>query len=346
MKILIIRFRQIGDSVLTLALCNSLKKSFKDSEIHLVLNKSIAPLFENHPSIDKIISFDKSETSSFPYLRKVWNTVHETKYDVIIDMRSTLKTSFFSLFSLHSKYRIGRKKWYTKFIHKYRLDMKKDSHKLDMVGLNLKLISPLENEYLIEYDRNFRLEITEQEKQSIKDYLQKSGVDLDRPILLAAVASKLSHKMWNIDRMGAVLQRVMDSYDVQIIFNYVPGHEEEIARDLYKSLNKNSKIFIDIQTKSLRELAALSSFCSFFFGNESGNRHIAHAMGVPSFSIVSPGIDKHTWLPLNNIEAKGLSIIDIENTHKDKMSHQELYNLITVDLVWAELKPMLDRYLK
>lgn len=38
-RILIIRFRQIGDSILAVALCSTLKKSFPDAEIHFVLNK-------------------------------------------------------------------------------------------------------------------------------------------------------------------------------------------------------------------------------------------------------------------------------------------------------------------
>ena len=51
-RILIIRFRQIGDSILAVALCSTLKKSFPDAEIHFVLNKNIAPLYEGHPDID------------------------------------------------------------------------------------------------------------------------------------------------------------------------------------------------------------------------------------------------------------------------------------------------------
>ena len=64
-KILIIRFRQIGDSILAVALCSTLKKSFPDAEIHFVLNKNIASLYEGHPDIDKVITFDKNENKPF-----------------------------------------------------------------------------------------------------------------------------------------------------------------------------------------------------------------------------------------------------------------------------------------
>ena len=99
-RILIIRFRQIGDSILAIALCSTLKKSFPDAEIHFVLNKNIAPLYEGHPDIDKVITFDKNENKPFTaYIKKVWQVMHQNKYDIIIDMRSTIRTLFFSLFS-------------------------------------------------------------------------------------------------------------------------------------------------------------------------------------------------------------------------------------------------------
>src|SRR5689334_1319044 len=89
-KILIIRFRQIGDAVLTMSLCTTLRLSFPKAEIHLVLNKEIEPLFEGHPDIDKILTFDNRQNKRFaPYLNRVWQIVSSTSYDVIIDMRAT-----------------------------------------------------------------------------------------------------------------------------------------------------------------------------------------------------------------------------------------------------------------
>lgn len=71
-----------------------------------------------------------------------------------------------------------------------------------------------------------------------------------------------------------------------MIFNYAPGYEEEDARNIYKELGCPERIKIDIQASSLRQLAALCANCSFYFGNEGGARHIAQALGVPSFAII------------------------------------------------------------
>lgn len=65
MKILVVRFRQMDDAILTTVVLNSLKKSFPDCSIDFVLNDKICPLFEGHPSINRLIPFTDEERHSF-----------------------------------------------------------------------------------------------------------------------------------------------------------------------------------------------------------------------------------------------------------------------------------------
>ena len=79
MRILVVRFRQMGDAILTTVVMNSLKTSFPDCTIDFVLNEKICPLFNGHPSIDNIIPFsDSVRSNTFKYIRKVWQTFHRT----------------------------------------------------------------------------------------------------------------------------------------------------------------------------------------------------------------------------------------------------------------------------
>ena len=112
-RALIIRFRRVGDAVLSLSLCTSLKKTFPGIWIDFVLNDNIASLFEEHPDIDRVITFSDEENHQFrKYVSKVRRIMHGSYYDIVIDMRATIKTLFFSLFSLLTPYRIGTKKHY------------------------------------------------------------------------------------------------------------------------------------------------------------------------------------------------------------------------------------------
>ena len=110
-RALVIRFRRVGDSVLAVSVCRSLKKTFPGVRVDFVLNDHIASLYEGHPDIDRIITFSDKENYNLPkYLKRVHRLMRDTHYDVIIDMRATVKTLFFSLFSLHTPFRIGTKK--------------------------------------------------------------------------------------------------------------------------------------------------------------------------------------------------------------------------------------------
>ena len=308
MRILVIRFRQMGDAILATPLLNTLHRSFPDAEIHFVLNERIAPLFEGHPAISRIITFSDAERHApLIYLRKVWQTVHQTHYDAIIDMRSTLNTMPFALFSLRSKWRIGIRKPYTLGIYNHRIEGCEDDE--SMITHNLKLAEPLKPAVI---DRNLLLSITEKEKTGFRTYMQHEGIDFSRPVMLVGVTAKLENKTWAEDRMTETLRRLLDTFpNLQLIFNFAPGREAENARRIYDHLGANPHIFLQIQAKSPRELAAMAANCTAYFGNEGGGRHIVHAMGKPSLVVCSPMASKTTWLPQDtDVQAWGIDAND------------------------------------
>ena len=337
MKILVIRFRQMGDAILATPLLSTLRASFPDVEIDFVLNERIAPLFEGHPALSRIITFTDEERHSFlTYVGKVWRTVHQTRYDAIIDMRSTTNTMLFALFSLRSRWRIGIRKPYTWGIFNHRFEGCEDDE--SMISHNLRLAAPLQGNQR-RVVRNLSLSITEEEKQAFRQYMQQQGIDFSRPVVLVGVTAKLASKTWPEDRMVEVLRRFMAAWPAaQLIFNYAPGQEAVNARRIYQSLATAPACFINIEAKSMRQLAAMAANCTFYFGNEGGARHIVHAMGRPSFVICSPGASKTTWLPQDtDIPAEGIAASDLASG-ASSLTHEQQYALITVDAVWPRLQ--------
>ncbi len=339
-SILVIRFRQMGDMILATAMTNALKEAFPDASIDVVLNRRIAPLFEHHKSINNIITFTDDERHNiFRYLAKVWKTVHKKHYDVIIDMRSTVNTLPFTLFSLGSKYRIGIRKPYTRLLFNHRVDgCRRDESMLDH---NFKLIQPLLHDNGKNTVHNkFTLDITDGEKEEFRNLMTEKGIDFSRPIMIAGVTAKLENKTWDKQRMAETLRMFHNEFpDCQMIFNYAPGKEEENAREIWQMLGAGKDIHMDIQAKSPRQLAAMASLSTFYFGNEGGARHIAHAMGKPSLVICSPVASKKTWLPEDGkIPTDGISPADIiESGRLREMDAVARYNAITTELVWQRL---------
>lgn len=347
-KILIIRFRQIGDSILAAAMCSSLKRSFPNAQIHMVLNERISPIFHNHPDIDKIISFTPKENEKFfLYLGKIWNIMRAEKYDVIIDMRSTIRTLIFSLFSLGTPIRIGKKKKYTFLLNRTVAPQKGLT---DMVHDNQLFANELSDIAEIIPERNFRLYVTNEEKEQYRSYMQSKGIDFSHPVILLGITTKIPEKRWNIEYMKEVVRRILHRYNdkkLQLIFNYAPGREEEECRQLYKELGNPDTIKIDIRAGSVREFMALCSNSSFYFGNEGGGRHLVQALGIPSYAIFSPGAAKYKWLPQNSTPAQGICVSDVlTDDEKASLTIQEQFDSITPDIVWRQLTPMLDAIIK
>ena len=309
MKILLVRFKQIGDSVLASPICSSLKKTYPDSEVDYVVYEHIAPLFENHPSIDNVISISKEEQKNpLKYLAKVYRVTRK-KYDIVIDIMSTPKSEFFTFFSPGAKYRIGRKKPKRGFTYTHKVTEPRDAK--DKVDKFLKMLKPFEDAGIdIKYDPNYTIHITDEEKNSLNKRMADAGVDFSRPVFAFAINSRRPHKIWKREYMMEVIRHCIEKHSAQIIFYYSPA-EKAYAKETHEIMEWDKNIFSNIETESIRELAMLLSNCDMFIGNEGGPRHIAQGLDVPSFAVFSPSASKKEWLSNANERHQGIEIHDI-----------------------------------
>ena len=201
----------MGDAVLATSLCNAIKANFPDAEVHMVLNDAIAPLFERHPSINRVVRFTNDERhSALVYLAKIWRLMRSERYDVVIDMRSTVNTLPFSLFSLRSPFRIGLKKPYTRFVFNHRVEPCDPF--TSVVDHDVHMLAPLGKVKPLNFDATFSLNVTPAELADYRSYLGAQGVDTSKPILLCGVVSKLAFKCWPQDFMVEILRRIITSF--------------------------------------------------------------------------------------------------------------------------------------
>ena len=343
-KILIVRFKQIGDSLLATPICESLRKTYPDARIDYVVYDHIAPLFEGHPAIDNVISITKEERKNpLKYMAKVWKVTRE-KYDIIIDIMSTPKSELFTLFGRSAEYRIGR--WKPKRGYTYTHSIREPKVSKDKVDKFLHMLKPLEEagEKLI-YDTTYRVVLTDDEKNMMKARMVKAGIDFSRPIFAFAINSRRPEKIWNSENMKKMITVILDKYDAQGIFYYSPV-EKEFAKNMHKELEMRSDIFSNITTKSIRELAMLLSNCDMFIGNEGGPRHIAQSLDIPSFAIFSMGAEKKEWLSNANDRHRGIEPDDIlkELNIDTPKTFEEEYELITPERVLPIIEEMIGRY--
>ena len=343
-KILVVRFRQIGDAILSSVICKSLKETYPDSQIDYVLYEDIAPLFEKQSYIDNVIVINKEERKSpWKYLKKVWK-VTRNKYDIVIDIMSTPKSELFTLFSLGAKYRIGRAKKGRGYTYTDKIPEPSDN--FDKPEKFLQMLKPLEKDgEKVIYDSDYSLKFQKEEIEKMKKRMIEAGVNLEKSVIAFAINSRRSEKIYPIDDMLKIVKTCLDKYDCQGIFYYSPA-EKEFALEAHKKLNNDKRIFTNIKTDSIRDLGAMFESCDMFIGNEGGPRHLAEAVDLPSLGLFNPGGSKKQWLSRNKDKHQGIDLTDIDLTGKDisNLSHEEKYRLMTPEILLEKIDEIINKY--
>lgn len=348
MHVLILRLRQLGDIVLTTPLLTTLKRTFPEARVDIVLNERLASLLQEHPDVDRIIPFSHEELHNLArYIPKVWRTMRSTRYDVIIDMRSTPNTLLFTLFSLRTPIRSGLDKhFYARLLLTHTIPP--CGLREQMVDHNLRFLAPLGHPQPLSIQRRISLYVSDEERCDFHAYMSSQGIDFSRPILLAGVTAKLPDKRWRSDYMTDLLGRLLRQMPtLQIVLNYAPGREADDARAIHAALHNDPRVFLNIEAKGVRQFMAMASLCDAYLGNEGGARHVAHAFGKPTFAICSPRANKSTWLPIDDPRHRSVVPSDVATPEAlTAMTYQQRYDLMTPDIVWQQLQtfiPLIEK---
>src|SRR5256885_12299508 len=104
-------------------------------------------------------------------------------------------------------------------------------------------------------------------------------------------------KQWPADYFALVVDRLIATHGARIALIGAPG-EEPIANELLARLRRPEAVTSLIGALPLAELPALLARASLFLGNDSGPKHIAAGLGVPTVGIHSGTTDVREWGPI------------------------------------------------
>ena len=330
MKILVVRFKFIGDVLLSSTLCSSLRASFPDAQIDYLMHANAAALFEGNPDIDNVLTLSPADRKSLPYFREIWR-ITRANYDIIIDATSTAKTEMISLLSPRSSYKIGRHKKGRGFFYTHKI-AKQFDNKIDQRMAMLKPL--LDNGFSIVEDRQLKVFPTHSEVAAMQNQIHAAGIDQNKKLFAFSVSSKLEHRYWNLDYMEEVVQHCLMQHNAEIILLPGMAHEQQLVNRFRERFDANAKVYASIQANSLRELCALLKQCDIYVGNEGGPRHFAQAVGLPTVCVFSPSAKLNEWLPELSSRHQAVewrtvctATVEPEYANGDPTYH-ELYDLI------------------
>ena len=333
MKILVIKLSTLEESILVTPLLNSLRKTFKDSEIDLATYEENICILENKNIVDNILGINKRERNEkFNYFFKSMKILKK-KYDIIIELPSDKKSSILDIFSFGTKYKI--KKDDGKFFNGSGYLVKEIEY-YDEVEKNLEYLKPLEkiDGIKVVYDKEITLQVSQDEKKEIRERMKNEGVDFSSPIFASSLFLDPENDFFSIEEMKKLIEKLaMKKLD--IIFYYEKGNKRKTAKFIKELKNKKNIYMFEIE--DLKDYKGFFANCSFFFGTETKERYIAQGVGVPSFIIFE---DLEKWISNYGKKFQGIVSNKIKKEYSGVMKSR-IFKKINCDNVYENIERML-----
>jgi ADP-heptose:LPS heptosyltransferase len=118
-----------------------------------------------------------------------------------------------------------------------------------------------------------------------------------RPLVCIHPASGTEMRQWPPAHFASLINMLVRDEDVNIAI--IGGPDElEIANQVIARIKNPDRVTSLVGKLKLQELPHFIESCALFVGNNSGPKHIAAALGVPTIGIHSGVVDPNEWGPL------------------------------------------------
>jgi len=281
-RVLVVRLRSIGDTVLATPSLIALRRALPNARIDILLEDWVAPLLENFEPIDNVISIG---TDSFERLKTAWQ-IRQNQYDVVFNLHGGTTSSLLTR-ATGAKHRVGYSNYQYSNLYTDLLSSSSDFWKTKYTHSAEQQLALLGFVGLAVEDRpRTRLTVSDKARKSLE-----KKYSLQRPHALIHPSSLFHTKQWSAENFAKVIEELADKGIESIAV--ASRTERAVLKDLKNYVRSPLIVADDL---SLPEITALASDATLFVGNDSGIAHIAAAVGTPTVVIFGSSNRDH-WRP-------------------------------------------------
>ena len=293
-KILLVRLRSIGDTVLATPSAFALKRFLPHAEVDILVEDWVAPLLNNHPHIDNVMVLERGGVMA---RARVARELRSANYDVVYNLHGGTTATFLTR-ATGAPHRVGFKTYQYAQLHTHQAPsplLLWGQQKAHSVEQQLALLGwtgvPVT-------DRPpTSLGVDPEAAAAINQRLATAGLH-DRKIALIHPAAAFATKQWPVENFARIAEFIAERGFAPVAIT--APHESAVLENLLKELSVAILSFNDL---SLPEVTALAARSQLFVGNDSGIAHIAAAVGTPSVVIFGSSNIAH-WRPWNRVAAE------------------------------------------
>jgi predicted lipopolysaccharide heptosyltransferase III len=287
-RVLVVRLRSIGDTVLTTPSLFALRRFLPDAQIDILLEDWVAPVLDGFEHIDNVITVQREGAAA---RMKVARQIRGTRYDVVYNLHGGTTATLLTRAS-GAKHRVGFAHYQYGRLHNHLAPSSLflwGTAKAHSVEQQLALVGwtgvPVS-------DRPpSHLAVSDAAAASVEAQLRAAGLDASSPFALVHPAAAFETKRWATEKFARVAEDLAARGLATVAL--AGPNEAHIAEDLKA---RTSAEVIALTSLSLPEVTALAARARLFVGNDSGIAHIAAAVATPAVVIFGSSNVAH-WKP-------------------------------------------------
>jgi len=293
MKILIIKFRNIGDVLLVTPLLGNLKASYPESTIDFALNKGTESMIDENPNIDRIFLYERCDSNTNIFKRFIkeinfFRRFRHEKYDLLINLTEGDRGAIISKLS-SAKLKIGyqtKSKILNKSFNLF-LPLQQNRHTIESNLDPVRLLDlPIKSKSVEIFFSADDLRVSKEKLNGLKDFIHIHPV------------SRWLFKCISDKTMAEIIDYCEISLNRRVVITSGPD-KAELERIKKILLFCNSDPICLAGQLTLKQTAALNSQAEFFIGVDTAIMHISAANNIPVIAFFGPS-GAHHWGPWDN----------------------------------------------
>lgn len=293
-RVLVIRLRSIGDTVLSTPSLFALKRFLPHSQIDVLVEDWVAPVLEGFDYVDNVITLAPNSTSARARLAR---QLRSARYDVVFNLHGGTTATLLTR-ATGANHRVGYRTYQYARLHQHQAPSASllwGRQKTHSVEQQLALLGwtgvPVSDRPAT------NLKVTQAAASTIAERLQTNGITGEQQFAFLHPTAAFATKQWSTGNFAQVAKTLAECGLPTVAVT--TEKEAGVAAEL-KRLSPEVVTFTDL---SLPQVTALAARARLFVGNDSGVAHIAAAVGTASVVIFGSSNVDH-WQPWSSAPAE------------------------------------------
>jgi ADP-heptose:LPS heptosyltransferase len=326
MKILAIKFKQLGDIAIMVPALRALREHWPDAEIHVLVEEAAVPILQHLPWIQKIWGLPRKRgstrlKSTLPLIAQL----RKERFDRSVDFVGNDRGAIISLM-IGAKKRLGLnapKGFLGRRLCYSETAVEKTTN---LVRCDLHTLEP----WVVHRPSSLKHELYPDPAHRVF-----AGQQLPDPnTILCHLSASMAKREWPLSWWAEIAKKARTA-GLPLVFSAGPGNRDQALLSELKSLSPDSHFLP--KTTELGEFLAILARARMFVGSDSGPFHFAVGLGTPSIGLFGPMLPDRV-APL---EGNFRTLVGRECTccvhARECTSSNPCIQGITVERLWEEM---------